>query len=549
MNNELTLPCQHCGNLNRPNAKSCRSCGKPIANGTPTKILAPAQMAGQKTAPLPPTTAANGFADLPLRALVHDRYEILQSLWSSKATNTYQVGDETQPGNYWYLFEAANPNEFQGAQLILDKQITHPAIARTGEVFREVQYDNAERGYMTMEFPLRFASDQMRVGETEVLKYGIELGGALEAVHRAGLAHNNIQLASIALHNGKPKLAHFGLAAPLTPETRQRDIYNLAHALQLLITPPGQTVPPQSPTGAILQRALVPNTPQSFATAGEFAAACQDALENIRRPKSINLNVGKLTDVGVRRELNEDAFAMVEYARAIQKGGQALGLFVVSDGMGGAAAGEIASQIVTDRMMQEFNQTIAPMFSDGAKGQPDYGALLKAAGEKASRAVYDERSRLRNDMGATLAAALVVGMQAYLINVGDSRGYLLRGESMKKITKDHSLVQSLVDANQLREDEVRTHPQRNIITRSIGEKANITVDLFTEPLKVGDVLFLCSDGMWEMADDQVVRQMIQKAPTPQAAVRSLIDLANANGGDDNITCILVRIEDASAAKK
>lgn len=549
MSNQDTLRCPHCGKMNRPYAKNCRECGKAIANGTPTKNLAPVQAKGQTTAPLPPPAAANGFADLPKGALVHNRYEILQPLWSSKATNTYQVDDETQPGNYWYLFESANPNEFQGAQLVLDKQIVHPAIARTGEVFREVQYDNAERGYMTMEYPLGFASDQMRFGETDVLKYGIELGGALEAVHRAGLAHNNIQLASIALQNDKTKLAHFGLAAPLTPETRQRDIYNLARVLQSFITPPRQTIPLQSSVGAILQRALVPNPPQGFATAGEFAAACQDALENIRRPKSINLNIGKLTDVGVRRELNEDAFAMVEYARAIQRGGQTLGLFVVSDGMGGAAAGEIASQIVTDRMMQEFNQTIAPMFSDGAKAQADYGALLKAAGEKASRAVYDERSRLRNDMGATLVAALVVGMQAYLINVGDSRAYLIRGESMKKITKDHSLVQSLVDANQLREDEVRTHPQRNIITRSIGEKSNITVDLFNEPLKVGDVLFLCSDGMWEMADDQVVRQIIQKAPTPQTAVRSLIDLANQNGGDDNITCILVRIEDTSATKK
>lgn len=548
MSNELTLRCPYCGNMNRPTAKKCRSCGKSIASGTPTQKIAPIQAKGQTTASLPPLTPANVLAELPQRALVHERYEILQ-VWPSSLTNTYQVADEARQGEYWYLFEAANPNEFQGAQLVLDKQINHPAIARVGEVFREIQYDNAERGYMTMESPLAFASQQPSAAETEILKYGGELGEALETLHRAGLAHNNIQLASIAFQNHQIKLAHFGYAAPLTPETRQRDIYNLAHALQLWLTPPGQTTPLQSPVTAILQRALMPNAPQGFATAGEFANACRDALEAIRRPKSIVLNAAALTDVGVRRELNEDAFAMAEYARAIQRGGQAAGLFVVSDGMGGAAAGEIASQIVTDRMMQEYQQTIAPLFADGAKGQADYGALLKAAGEKASRAVYDERSRVRNDMGATLVAALVVGAQAYLINVGDSRGYLIRGESMKKITKDHSLVQSLVDANQLREDEVRTHPQRNIITRSIGEKANINIDAFNESLKVGDVLLLCSDGMWEMAEDKVVRETIQNAPNLQTAARQLIDLANANGGDDNITCILVQVQDTSANKK
>ncbi len=546
MNEPLTLQCPKCGTMNRQAAKLCRNCRTPLG-GTPTQKIAPAQPSGQATARITPPTDANGFAALPERALVHERYEIMQA-WPSTQTNTYLVNDESQQGAQWYLYEAANANEFQGAQRVLDKQIEHPALARVGEVFQESQYDNAVRGYMTMEFPLAFASEQTRVNETDILKYGSELGGALEALHRASLAHNNIQLGSIAFQGNQVKLAHFGFAAPLTAESRKRDIYNLARVLQTLITPPGQTVPLQSPAAALLQRALIPNTPTSFATAGDFAAACQDALEGIRRPKSVHLNVARLTDVGVRRELNEDAFAVVDYSRAIQKGGQAVGLFVVSDGMGGAAAGEVASQIVTDRMMQEFNQTIAPLFWDGAKAQADYGALLKTAGEKASRAVYEERSRLRNDMGATLVAALVVGAQAYLINVGDSRAYLIRDGSMKKITKDHSLVQSLVDANQLREEDVRTHPQRNIITRSIGEKANINVDVFNEPLKAGDALLLCSDGMWEMVEDQVVLKTIQEATTTQTAVRQLIDLANKNGGDDNITCILVRIEDAGAAK-
>lgn len=548
MSDEQTLPCPHCGKMNRPTANVCRHCGKPLQGGTPTQKLAPLPADSQATVPLAPPTP-NGFSDLPLHALVNNRYEIL-NVWTHPQLNMYLVTDETRSGEQWLLYESPDAGAFRGAELILTKQLRDPRLANVGEVFAEIQYENAPRGYMTTEYPLAFSSDQERWSETDVLKYGSELGQALQVLHSAGLAHNNIQKASIAFQGRRVKLAHLGDVAPLTSETQQQDIYNLALVLHSMAVPPGKTAALLSPlTNEILQRALVPNSPGAYPTAAAFAASCQDGLEAIRRPRTINLNVGRLTDVGAKRELNEDAFATADFARVIQKQGQALGLYVVSDGMGGAAAGELASQIITGRMIQEFNQTIAPAFSDNANVPVDYGALLKAAGEKANRAVYDERSRQRNDMGATLVAALIVGVHAYVINVGDSRAYVIRGSLMKKISKDHSFVQSLIDANQLTDAEVRTHPQRNIITRSMGEKANTMIDSFTEPLEVGDVLLLCSDGLWEMVEDDLVCQTVQSAPDPQTAARQLIALANKNGGDDNITCILVRIEDAALVQK
>lgn len=546
MNNELSCP--NCGKLNRPNAKACRFCGTPLPTGTPTQKLESASAEPQAALP-PAPSEMNGFDALPPHALVNNRYEILQ-VYPHPQMNLYLVADETRDGQQWLLYESPQAEAFQGAELILAKQVQEPHLVRVGQVFTEAPYENAPRGYMTTEFPLTFATDQMRLRETDLLKYGSELGQALQALHSAGLAHNNIQLASIAFRGDEPKLAQPGSIAPLTPETQQQDIYRLALVLHSMAVPSGKTAALLSPpTKDIFQRALVPNAPNAYPTAAAFAEACREGLEAIRRPKTIFLDVGRLTDVGVKRGLNEDAFATVDYARAIQKGGKALGLYVVSDGMGGAAAGELASQIITDRMLQEFNQTIAPTFSDGAQTPADYGALIKAAGEKANRAVYDERTRLRNDMGATLVAALVVGMQAFVINVGDSRAYVIRGSLMKKISKDHSLVQSLIDAKQLTEAEVRTHPQRNIITRSMGEKANTMIDSFTEPLEVGDVLLLCSDGLWEMIQDETVRQTVLGAADPQTAARQLIDLANKNGGDDNITCVLVRIQDTAPVNK
>ncbi len=537
MNNEATFQCPNCGEINRANANFCRNCRTTFKPGTTTERITPIA---------PP----NSLTDLPGGALVNNlRYEILNAFLVSPTVNGYVVADENNNGAQWLLYESPNAAEYQRAQLALDRNVQHPHLARIGETFHEAQFDNAARGYMTLEYPLAPLQPQTRLNEVEVLKWGQQLAEALDALHRANLAHNQISPAAIMTSGDRIKLSHLTGITPLTEPARKQDMLHLAAALQTMMHPQGQTALLSPLVNQVLERALIPNVSNAYATAGAFAAAFREAFENKRRPAGINLRVGRLTDVGVKRELNEDAYATAEIARAIQKGVQTLGMYVVSDGMGGAAAGELASQIVTDMMVGEFYQTIAPQSRDRVQTQADFGALLKTAGEKANKAVFDERQRLRNDMGATLVAALVVGANAHLINVGDSRAYLVRGSTIQKISKDHSLVQSLVDSNQIAESEVRTHPQRNMITRNIGEKSNVPIDLFPPiALQPGDFIFLCSDGMWEMAEDKVVQELISKTPDPQTAVQKLIALANDNGGDDNITCVLVRVEAMDAAK-
>jgi len=142
----------------------------------------------------------------------------------------------------------------------------------------------------------------------------------------------------------------------------------------------------------------------------------------------------------------------------------------------------------------------------------------------------------------TNAMALVAGDRAVIGNVGDSRTYIYREGKLRRVSKDHSLVMRLVELGQITEQDIYTHPQRNAVLRSLGDKSDVEIDLFTERLRPGDALFLCCDGQWEMTHDPQMAEIIAANEDPQAACAALIVAANAAGGDDNITAVLVKFE-------
>ena len=227
------------------------------------------------------------------------------------------------------------------------------------------------------------------------------------------------------------------------------------------------------------------------------------------------------TDTGRQRRGNEDS----SFARAP--------LFVVADGMGGAQAGEVASRLAVDTF---------------AQGLPDDGVAeerLATRVREANGIIY-ERAHSEQElagMGTTLTAAYLEDTHVAIAHVGDSRAYLFRDGTLKRLTRDHSLVDELVREGKLTEEQAAEHPQRSIITRALGPEATVAVDTWSYPVRADDVLLLCSDGLTSMLSEQRIEQILGESPNLERAADRLIDAANAAGGRDNITVVLFRVED------
>lgn len=251
-----------------------------------------------------------------------------------------------------------------------------------------------------------------------------------------------------------------------------------------------------------------------------------------------------LTDVGRKRRHNEDAY-LLDVER---------GLFVVADGMGGHAAGEVASRITVESI-QEF----LALRHDETDNTWPYGfnsrlsldgnllaTAVKKANERVIRAVQN-RPELKG-MGTTVVVALFDAQRATLVHVGDSRCYLRRHGSLQRLTDDHSWVQEQVNAGILTPEEATSHPLKNVVTRALGGSANVLPDLIEVPLETGDSFLLCSDGLTGMVTDDEIGELLARGASPEARVRGLVDLANERGGVDNVTVLLVDVLSHEAQK-
>jgi serine/threonine protein phosphatase PrpC len=231
------------------------------------------------------------------------------------------------------------------------------------------------------------------------------------------------------------------------------------------------------------------------------------------------------SDTGRRRRRNEDNYVV------------APPLFAVADGMGGAQAGEVASKLA------------ASALEDGTTDEVGGLERLSTLIQEANRRIYDRASTdpSASGMGTTMTVALVEGMSVMIGHVGDSRAYLVRGDSMEQLTEDHSLVNELVKSGKLSEEEAHIHPQRSVITRAVGTDPDVDVDTFTIEAEEGDVFLLCSDGLTDMVEDVDILELIDRDRGDlEKAVRSLVQFANKEGGDDNITAVAFRISAAPA---
>lgn len=251
------------------------------------------------------------------------------------------------------------------------------------------------------------------------------------------------------------------------------------------------------------------------------------------------LQIGKLSDIGQRREQNEDSLYAFDSFIQTNDGLESFGLFIVADGTGGHAGGEIASAITVRTVASHMLEHIyVPYFKTGQR--PELRVLVGH---------MTEAVLLANTMvvgtvekaGSTLTMALVMDNDLYVAHVGDSRAYLYSPGVLKQVTQDHSLKAKMIESGQITPEEARRSHIPNIIYNAVGQESDPEVALYSRTLSSEQTLLLCSDGLWEMVSDEEMVSIIDAAATLNEAVRKLIHTANENGGNDNITAILVRL--------
>lgn len=255
-----------------------------------------------------------------------------------------------------------------------------------------------------------------------------------------------------------------------------------------------------------------------------------------------SLQVGWMTDVGRARGHNEDSLLIFMGEQESAGAAPLFGLFVLADGMGGHQAGELASALACRVVAGHLvSQVYLPTLSSLERGatQPSLTEVLTEAIVSANRVI----NQTLPGSGTTLTCAMVFGERLFIGHVGDSRIYLRQASGeVRQLTRDHSVVGKLVEIGQLTPEEAAVHPQRNMLYRAVGQGFSLEVDVQSQSLQLGDQLLLCSDGLWGLLSDEELWRIVAAAPTPSEACAQLVAAANAAGGHDNISVILVRTQ-------
>ena len=292
---------------------------------------------------------------------------------------------------------------------------------------------------------------------------------------------------------------------------------------------------------------------QGFANSDKARSKGETSLEShpanelrsslqLRQDARTYLDIGTGLDAGIKRRgsPNEDSLLAVESITSSVTAPYPSGLFIIADGMGGHGNGQEASQLAIRAMRESILMTLQLGIEDEA-----FPELLSEAVQSASRSIYKRNQQRHADMGTTTTAALLWGTTAYIANVGDSRTYIYREvDGLTQVTQDHSTVARLVKRGAISAGDVYTHPKRNEIYRSLGNHPTVEVDTFTVTVQSGDILLLCSDGLWEMVHDAEIEEIMRSSASFCSQLCAMLVQAALNrGGKDNISVIAVGVRE------
>jgi serine/threonine protein phosphatase PrpC len=335
--------------------------------------------------------------------------------------------------------------------------------------------------------------------------------------------------------------AHHDIATALDPYCDQcgADMLGREFVLVERLTSDAETIPVADTEGDDETRTFIQGL-RTYQVAPKAVGA-------IHFPTGVHISAYVTADHGRTRhgEANEDSTALLVFDAIYNSRHDPHALGIVADGLGGHDSGQEASKLVVQTMLEALVpalvQSAAPSDDTNDEEPPtvDGEALLRDAARAANVALCAANDEQQADMGSTLVAALIAGDTAWIANMGDSRGYVYDDHGLRRVTKDHSLVEQLIDAGMIQPEERYTHPQRNQILKSLGAETRLEADIFPQELRPGMRILLCSDGVWEMVrDDELARILRENTGTAEACER-IVRAANENGGEDNISVVLL----------
>ncbi len=579
--------CPICGSAdNEPDATFCQSCGSQLDSS----LLKP-------PAPLEPCEPGK---------TIGGRFVLQSLLWTAPTYNAYDaIVQGSASARHTIIEQRINsddriasgspvtPPAGNSGGVSGSLEEAAPAFERFG-LFKPVErVVDGNNVYIVLEHIRGQAIAHLdQTDEKEARAIGLQLCALAEQFHHHGWVYNGFEAYGIVLDHEKrvrligvdrarqagtsvedaPTYPSRGFTAPELFAPRavydvRSDVYSIGALLQFLLT--GESASVGEGSGLYPVATVFPNFERLLARAlaedpgnrYQSVAELREALTDLNLP--VVLQSGHFTDVGLVRELNEDsvlALNLTQYYESVQT---QIGIYIVSDGMGGEAAGEVASRVtvravaewVTDKLISASlksthdEKIAAPTQTGGLRLAVANGhemattEMLKQAVIAANHEVmsYAAANPQERGLGATVTVAMVVGEVLTIAHVGDSRCYLLTGDRLEQLTEDHSLVQKMVNTGNLSRSEARSHPYRNVIYRSIGADEQIDIDIIRRALNYGETLMLCSDGLNGMLGDDQIRDILLVNADPNTAAKELVVAANAAGGVDNTSVIVVRI--------
>jgi PPM family protein phosphatase len=456
---------------------------------------------------------------------------------------------------------------------VIERGLQHPNLMPLVDEFSYAPYGPA-RAYTVAETRQGVPLAQLPPPQpaAQVVGWGLQLTEALRYLHEQGVLSPGATPGNVLIQDNEAVLANLQQARPASPDPRERgrefaaDVTALAGLLYATLTghaapaaDQGPLLPDSAPPAleTAFARALRPGPDSPPLTAEGWHDLLAQAREALHAPApSLRIRSGRISDVGRHRPLNEDSLGVIECQVVQESVSAGVGVYAVADGMGGHAGGEVASALaiatVTDTLVRRF---IAPQFNPSSvePSNEQITGWLADAVQAANGRIHLERTQRGTDMGTTLVVALLTPQKLYIANVGDSRAYLWTpggdsGGALRQVSVDHSLVQRLVTMGQITPEEAKYHPYRNMIYKSLGERAQVETDLFVEAVVPGLRLLLCSDGLSGMVPDPQIAEILAAEADPQAACARLIAAANEAGGTDNITAITIYVEATGDAR-